>query len=76
MTADAAAGRDLAVVRDSTGNDTLNAEGNQAMFGLTDQELEILAFERVRAISTRGGSDVAEVVEPIDYELELLGDWT
>ncbi len=76
VTADAAAGQDLAVVRDSTGNDTLNAVGNQAAFGLTDRELEILAFERLRAISTRGGSDVANVIEPVDYDLELLGDWT
>ncbi|GEM_PF-3365828 len=73
---DAAAGRDLAVVRDSAGADTLNAAGNQATIGLSDRDLDLLAFERVRAISTRGGDDQAEAIESREFELELLGDWS
>jgi len=76
VAADAAAGRDLAVFRDSTGDDTLTAEGNRVVFGFTEQELEVLAMERVRAFSTRGGNDVVEVTEPLDFELESFGDWT
>ncbi len=76
VAADTAAGRDLLVVRDSTGDDTLTAEGPRVAFGFTEQELEVLAMERVRAFSTRGGNDEVEVTEPLDYELEPLGDWT
>lgn len=76
VTLNAAAGRDLAVVRDSTAGDTLSAAGNRATIGLSDRDLEILAFEQVRAISTRGGADLATVTEPLDFELELLGGWS
>ncbi len=77
LSAAGAAGDDLAVIRDSTGNDLLTANGDSATLDwLTDQEVSLLAFERVRALATRGGADKADVTNPLDFDLELLGDWT
>jgi len=70
------AGRDLAVLRDSTAKDVLTATDGTATIDLSDQELEHLAFEHVRAISTRGGADEAGMTTPLYFELELLGDWS
>ena len=71
----AGAGQDLAVVRDSTGTDTLRTEGNAATLRLSDQDLELLAFERLRAFSTRGGTDRAEFIGPLPLPVELFGNW-
>jgi len=70
------AGRDLAILRDSTAKDVLTATDGTATIDLSDQELEHLAFEHVRAISTRGGADEAGMTTPLYFELELLGDWS
>ena len=75
VSVNAGAGRDLAVVRDSLGNDTLRAEGNRASIRLGDQDLELLAFARLRAFSTRGGNDTAAVMGPLPLDVELFGNW-
>jgi hypothetical protein len=75
VTVNAGTGQDLAVVRDSLGNDTLRTEGDRATLGLRDQDLELLAFERLRAFSTRGGSDRADFIGPLPLPVELFGNW-
>lgn len=71
----AAAGQDLAVVRDSAGSDTLRTEGTRATIGLSEQVIELLAFERLRAFSTRGGNDRADFIGPLPLPVELFGNW-
>lgn len=71
----AGAGQDLVVVRDSPGNETLRTEGNAATLRLSDQDLELLAFERLRAFSTRGGTDRADFIGPLPLPVELFGNW-
>jgi hypothetical protein len=76
VTVDADEGTDLGVIRDSTGSDLLTADdGGTTLDWLTDDDLELIAFEKVRAISTRGGDDQTQVVGPLPYELYLFGDW-
>ncbi len=70
------AGRDLAVLRDSTARDVLTATDGIATIDLSDQDWALLAYEHVRAISTRGGADETDVRPPLDFELELLGGWS
>jgi hypothetical protein len=76
VTVDADEGTDLGVIRDSTGSDLLTADdGGTTLAWLTGDDLELIAFERVRAISTRGGDDQAQVYGPLPYEFYLFGDW-
>jgi SdrD B-like domain len=72
-------GNDLAVLRDSPGNDELVAAGNTATLTSADNALaQALAFERVRALSeVRPGAtdqDTASV-GATDYVLDTVGKW-
>ena len=69
-----------AVLQDSPGDDQLTAVGDSATLTMaTDEGLDLLAravaFERVRAIAAAGGTDDAGETPPLDFDLELVGDW-
>ena len=69
-----------AVLQDSPGDDQLTAVGDSATLTMaTDEDLDLLAravaFERVRAIAAAGGTDDAGETPPLDFDLELVGDW-
>ncbi|MEX0679071.1 MAG: SdrD B-like domain-containing protein [Pirellulales bacterium] len=77
--ADGAGGNDLAVMRDSPGDDALVAAGAAATLTSVDSRLaQALAFERIRAFSTvhAGASDQDTAdVDATDYVLATVGKW-
>ncbi len=65
---------DTAVIFDSAGSDDLAAGDNKATIDYGDYLAELIAFERVRAVSELGGNDTAEQ-DAIDFVLMLEGGW-
>lgn len=72
---DAGGGDDLVVLRDSSNDDVLWADQGRATIAVGDAELELLAFDRLRAFSTRGGHDTATLIGPLPLKVTLFGDW-
>ena len=74
----------LAVMYDSPGSDQLTAGNgtaagaNTATLQNQNPNLSVAAtdFDTVRAISSAGGTDTATQKPPIDYLLELYGNWS
>jgi hypothetical protein len=71
---DGGGGDDELRLRDTTGDDSLEATGNVVTLLNDDFRLEAVAFELARAISESGGDDKAQEAA-IDFALELEGDW-
>lgn len=82
-------GDDLVVVRDSRGDDSMavgnavrsdGGDGASVEWQADDSTVALLAearaMEVLRAISIEGGDDQAEKRLPVDFVLQLLGDWT
>lgn len=67
---------DLAVFQDSPGSDTVVASGNSVMLtaGNGLATAQSVSFDKVRLISTLGGTDTVNE-QTIDFALEQLGDW-
>ena len=70
----------LAVIRDSPRSDALTAAAETAT--LTTEDLGRIAravalseVDRVMAISASGGDDTEEETAPVDFLLELIGEW-
>ena len=77
---DLAPGGNLTVLGDSPRDDALTAAGDTAT--LVTDDLERLArvvasgvLNRVQAITTSDGDDTADETPPLDFLLELVGDW-
>jgi hypothetical protein len=70
-------GNDTAILRDSTGADTLGARNSELLLLLASgQSIGVLNVPMVQAISdTDAETDAAEVAT-IDFVLQLVGDWT
>ena len=65
---------DTALIYDSPASDSLSAAGNKTTIDYGDYVADLVAFERVRAISQSGGNDTAEE-QAIDFVLMLEGAW-
>jgi hypothetical protein len=75
VSAEGQGGDDLAIFRDSFGDDELVAAGQSATLASdTARQAAASTFERVRALSSRGGDDTVDE-DATDYVLELIGDW-
>ncbi|NQU20222.1 MAG: S8 family serine peptidase [Candidatus Nealsonbacteria bacterium] len=73
--ADARGGQnDRAYLDDSVGDDLLGAAANWVRLAGAQRDARAYGFEFVRAASTAGGSDRADLAA-VDYLLELAGDW-
>ena len=67
-------GYDDLTLHDSSGDDFLEASGNEIQLANDDFTLQALAFEAILARSDSGGDDEAKE-EVIDYLLRLEGAW-
>ena len=74
FTIEASDGYDDLIVHDSSGDDLLEASGNEMRLANDEFTLKALAFEAVRALSESGGDDQAKE-EAIDFLLRLEGAW-
>jgi hypothetical protein len=71
---------DRITLNDSTGNDTLETVNNRpklsGLIGTNAYSVEMLAVERVKAISKAGGTDTDKINRSsIDFTLETEGNW-
>lgn len=69
-------GTDIAELIDGVGNDTLNASGSTAEITYAaGNRIKVAAFDFVFAKNQNGGTNTKQVVNPLAFQLALIGDW-
>ena len=69
-------GQDEVQLYDSAGDETVRALQNRTVqFSGADYSINTSRFERVRAFSTRGGSDLRDQHQGLDYFFQGVGNW-
>jgi hypothetical protein len=70
-----AGGNDVAYLYDTSGNDQLVAEDNEATLNSGVFDTTVYDFGTVYANSSQGGTDTTDVTDPLDFDLILTGYW-